>query len=72
MKASRSLAILGPAGVGKTHWVRKQLRDSQRRIFWVAKTHVASQGLSEDAVTLSRLYRRYLSTGALSRERALW
>ena len=33
----------------------------------VAKTHVASQGLSEDAVTQARLYRRYLSTGALPR-----
>ena len=48
--------------------MREQLRESQRRLFWVAKTHVASQGLSEDAMTLARFYRRYLSTGALPRE----
>ena len=68
VKANHSPAILGPPGVGKTHWVKEQLRESQQRLFWVAKTHVASQGLSKDAVTLARLYRRYLSTGALPRE----
>ena len=68
VKANRSLAILGPPGVGKSYWVREQLRESPRRIFWVAKTHVASQGLSKDAMTLARLYRRYLSTSGLPRE----
>ena len=32
-KANLSLALLGPPGVGKTHWAREQLRESQRRIF---------------------------------------
>ena len=34
-------------------------------IFWCAKTHVACQGLNENGITLARLYRRYVSTGAV-------
>ena len=47
VKANYGLAILGPPGVGKTHSVREQLRGSQRRIFWVAKTHVAHKGFQK-------------------------
>ena len=56
-----SIACLGPPGVGKTHRVKEQLHESQRRLFSVTETHVASQGLLKDTVTLARLYRRYLS-----------
>ena len=32
VRANRGLAILGTPGVGKSYWVRDQLRESQRRI----------------------------------------
>ena len=57
--------IAGVAGVGKTFWVRKALVDIPR-IIWCAKTHVVCQNLNEKGMTIARLYRRYVTTGAVS------
>ena len=60
-----SLMVAGVAGCGNTTWCKKALANTPR-IFWCAKTHVASQNLSENGMTVARLYRRYVSTGAVT------
>ena len=57
--------MAGVGGTGKTIWVREALAKTPR-IIWCAKTHVASQNLSKEGITVARLYRRFVSTGAVS------
>ena len=57
--------IAGVAGCGKTTWRKKALANTPT-MFWCAKTHVASQNLYGNGMTVARVYRRYVSTGAVT------
>ena len=63
-----SLLVLGSPGVGKTFWLRQlivKLREANKRVDAIAKTHVAVQNLGCDAVTADHWVRRHVRAGGV-------
>ena len=66
---TKSIALLGQGGCGKTWCAREQAKNHTGKIICTAKTHVACQNLQipAETITLARLYRTYILLGAVEK-----